>query len=139
MNTMPKVLTSKGYAIRKSALSDIERRRIETELRVAPIVHRSYQGAEDLSFRIYRESPERYYLPRRWGENTFGKADGCLLSNGKELSAEAGVFKGTPYDYQTAIVDTFIKAADAGGMGGGGLICVPCGRGKTFMAIQRRL
>ena len=126
-----KVLTSKGYAIRKSILSDAERRLIEKELRVAPIVHRSYQGAEDLSFRIYRESPERYYLPRRWGETTFGKADTNIISEGRSLSETARVFKGTPYDYQTAIVNKFIDASGSGG----GLICVPCGRGKTFMAI----
>ena len=136
MNTidMPKVLTPKGYAIRKSLLTDIERKRIETELRVSPSMHRSYQGKEDLSFRIYRESPERYYLPRRWAENTFGQPDGSVLSDGKELSEEARVFTGTPYDYQTAIVNTFIKSAGTP-YGGGGLICVPCGRGKTFMAI----
>ena len=130
---MNKVLTSKGYAIRKSILSEAQRKQIEKDLRVAPIVHRSYQGAEDLSFRIYRESPERYYLPRRWGEDTFGKADESIVSEGKELSAEARIFKGTPYDYQTAIVDKFIGATTSSG--GGGLICVPCGRGKTFMAI----
>ena len=126
-----KVLTSKGYAIRKSILSDAERRLIEKELRVAPIMHRSYQGGEDLSFRIYRESPERYYLPRRWGETTFGKPDANIISEGKPLSEEARVFKGNPYDYQTAIVNKFIDASGSGG----GLICVPCGRGKTFMAI----
>ena len=126
-----KVLTSKGYAIRKSILSDDQRRLIEKELRVAPIVHRSYQGAEDLSFRIYRESLERYYLPRRWGETIFGKAEVNIISEGKSLSDAARVFKGTPYDYQTAIVNKFIGASESGG----GLICVPCGRGKTFMAI----
>ena len=132
MNTMSKVITSKGYAIRKSILSEAERSRIEKELRVSPIVHRSYQGAEDLSFRIFRESPERYYLPRRWAEDVFGKADENIISEGKLLSSEARVFKGTPYDYQTAIIDKFVTAAKADT---GGLICVPCGRGKTFMAI----
>jgi superfamily II DNA or RNA helicase len=129
---MSKVITSKGYAIRKSILTVAERSRIEKELRVSPIVHRSYQGAEDLSFRIFRESPERYYLPRRWAEDVFGKADGNIISEGKLLSSEARVFKGTPYDYQTAIIDKFVTAAKADT---GGLICVPCGRGKTFMAI----
>ena len=129
---MSKVITSKGYAIRKSVLTDAERNRIEKELRVSPIVHRSYQGAEDLSFRIFRESPERYYLPRRWAEDVFGKADENIISEGKLLSSEARVFKGTPYDYQTAIIDKFVTAAKSDT---GGLICVPCGRGKTFMAI----
>ena len=129
---MAKVLTSKGYSIRKAALTDAEKRRIETELKVAPIVHRSYQGAEDLSFRIYRESPQRYYLPRRWGQDVFGPPDATILSDGVPLSEAAKVFRGTPYDYQVDIIKKFV---DAGTVQGGGLICVPCGRGKTFMAI----
>ena len=129
---LAKVLTSKGYSVRKATLSDAEKRRIETELKVAPIVHRSYQGAEDLSFRIYRESPERYYLPRRWGQDVFGPPDATILSEGAALSDAAKVFRGTPYDYQVDIIKKFV---DAGKVTGGGLICVPCGRGKTFMAI----
>ena len=129
---LAKVLTSKGYSIRKATLTDAEKRRIETELKVAPIVHRSYQGAEDLSFRIYRESPQRYYLPRRWGQDVFGPPDATILSDGAPLSEAAKVFRGTPYDYQVDIIKKFV---DAGTSTGGGLICVPCGRGKTFMAI----
>ena len=129
---LAKVLTSKGYSIRKATLTDAEKRRIETELKVAPIVHRSYQGAEDLSFRIYRESPQRYYLPRRWGQDVFGPPDATILSDGVPLSETAKVFRGTPYDYQVDIIKKFV---DAGTVQGGGLICVPCGRGKTFMAI----
>jgi superfamily II DNA or RNA helicase len=135
---LAKVLTSKGYSIRKATLTDAEKRRIETELKVAPIVHRSYQGAEDLSFRIYRESPQRYYLPRRWGQDVFGPPDATILSDGVPLSETAKVFRGTPYDYQVDIIKKFVDAGTTtggGGGGGGGLICVPCGRGKTFMAI----
>jgi superfamily II DNA or RNA helicase len=38
-------------------------------------------------------------------------------------------FKGSPFDYQEAIIKTFTDA------GCNGLICVPCGKGKTFMAL----
>ena len=38
-------------------------------------------------------------------------------------------FKGNPYEYQTTIINKFIDS------GGNGLICVPCGKGKTFMAV----
>jgi len=131
---LAKVLTSKGYSVRKATLTDAEKRRIETELKVAPIVHRSYKGAEDLSFRIYRESPQRYYLPRRWGQDVFGPPDATILSEGVALSETAKVFRGTPYDYQVDIINKFVDAGIAPAKGGG-LICVPCGRGKTFMAI----
>ena len=126
---LAKVITSKGYSIRKDALTEMEKLRVEKELTVAPIVQQKFAAKEDLSFKIYRESKERYYLPRRWGEAAFGPADSNIVSEGRELSAEAKRFVGTPYEYQIDIINMFIKA-DANG-----LICVPCGRGKTFMAV----
>jgi superfamily II DNA or RNA helicase len=39
------------------------------------------------------------------------------------------MFQGKPYDYQEGIMSTFMNA------GANGLICVPCGKGKTFMAL----
>uniref|UniRef100_A0A6C0BCN3 Helicase ATP-binding domain-containing protein n=1 Tax=viral metagenome TaxID=1070528 RepID=A0A6C0BCN3_9ZZZZ len=126
---LAKVITSKGYSIRKDALTEAEKLRVEKELTVAPIVQQKFAAKEDLSFKIYRESKERYYLPRRWGEAAFGPADSNIVSEGRELLAEAKRFVGTPYEYQKDIINMFIKA-DANG-----LICVPCGRGKTFMAV----
>jgi superfamily II DNA or RNA helicase len=68
-------------------------------------------------------------VPICWGNDTFVKAEASAIGTGKALREELK-FIGKPYDYQTAIVDQFIDQADANG-----LICVPCGRGKTFMAI----
>jgi superfamily II DNA or RNA helicase len=130
---IPRVLTSKGYSIRKNTLTDLERLRIEKELTVAPTVNKKFAfAAADLSFKIYRESPERYYVPRQWGIEMFGEPQASVVPVGDPLRPEL-VFKGQPYDYQKDIVDKFVTA------GGNGLICVPCGRGKTFMAIWTAL
>jgi superfamily II DNA or RNA helicase len=80
------------------------------------------------SFTVYTESPTRFYVPRCWGKDTYGPAEAESLPEGDPLRADLQ-FVGKPYDYQTAIVDQFFTA------GSNGLICVPCGRGKTFMAI----
>ncbi len=130
MSDKSRVLTSKGYAIRKDSLSAIERIRIEKELEVAPIVHPNFKAAagDSLSFKIYRESPERYYLPRQWAKDVFGPTEESLVPQGTPLRSDL-TFIGKPYDYQKDIVSKFIDS------GGNGLICVPCGRGKTFMAI----
>jgi superfamily II DNA or RNA helicase len=50
------------------------------------------------------------------------------MSDGNPLP-EALKFTGKPYDYQEGIIKKFLDA-DANG-----LICVPCGKGKTFMAL----
>jgi superfamily II DNA or RNA helicase len=124
-----KALTSKGYAILKHSLTSEQTKRIVTELSVAPLVNKKFAFNTDaLSFRVYRESPERYYLPREWAREVFGEPQVNLVPVGDGLREDLQ-FTGKPYDYQKAIVDTFIEK------GGNGLICVPCGRGKTFMAI----
>jgi superfamily II DNA or RNA helicase len=130
MSEKCRVLTSKGYAIRKDSLSQMERIRIEKELDVAPIVHQNFKAAagDSLSFKVYRESPERYYLPRQWAMDTFGLPEETIVPVGTPLR-ENLEFIGKPYEYQREIVSKFIES------GGNGLICVPCGRGKTFMAI----
>ena len=125
-----KVITHKGYAIRKSYLTDSQKKLVEKYCIVEPKIDDRYKLKGELSFRIYRESPERYYLPREWGLNTFGEPDKILLSEGKDLSAEASQFVGSPYDYQKDIINSYLTSTR------NGLICVPCGKGKTFMALN---
>jgi superfamily II DNA or RNA helicase len=58
----------------------------------------------------------------------FGPAEENVVSDGMSLRDDLE-FKGTPYEYQTNIINSFVNA------GANGLICVPCGKGKTFMAV----
>jgi superfamily II DNA or RNA helicase len=58
----------------------------------------------------------------------FGAPEANIVPEGESLNPSLK-FTGNPYDYQTKIIDKFI------GAGGNGLICVPCGKGKTFMAL----
>jgi superfamily II DNA or RNA helicase len=92
-----------------------------------------YAKATD-SWPTYQESASRYYLPRMWGLAEFGEAETSTIVDGNPIREDL-VFIGKPYDYQKEIVDNFVM------VGANGLICVPCGRGKTFMAINiaRRL
>jgi len=126
-----KILTHKGYSIRKDALTPQQIKMLETDLLVCPVLNAKFASPQikaASSFKIYRESPTRYYLPRHYGVEKFGTPDSSVLSEGLFMS-DTIAFVGTPYEYQTNIVDSFLSA------GGNGLICVPCGRGKTFMAI----
>jgi len=120
------MLTRRGYAIPKLGLSPEHEKKILKELNVAPVIP-GRRFANPQTFRIYAESLTQYFLPRVWATEVFGVPKTSNLSDGDPLREDL-VFTGTPYDYQTEIVDTFIKAEN-------GLICVPCGRGKTFMAI----
>jgi superfamily II DNA or RNA helicase len=122
-----RVLTHIGYSMRKDALTIKQIDMIRKELTVAPKQAKYSHAAE--SFKIFLENSTRFYLPRAWALQTFGDAEESILSDGTTIREDLK-FIGKPYEYQTSIIDNFIEK------GANGLICVPCGRGKTFMAIN---
>ena len=123
---MSTVLSHRGYAILKEALSEEDTAEMKRALTVRPKVAPGFGGAEP--FPLYFESQTRWYLPRFWGLETYGEPDGDARSAGLPLRPEL-VFNKTLRPEQLPIVDAF-KAGDYNG-----LICVPCGFGKTFMSI----
>jgi len=126
-----RVLTAKGYSIPKDSLTPAETDEIKQELTAVPAVNPSFMSKKEaatLSFKIYRESVTRWYFPRAWAQNRFGPPDSVTISDGLPIPA-AAVFVGTPYEYQETIIRKFMDS------GRNGLICVPCGKGKTFMAL----
>jgi superfamily II DNA or RNA helicase len=123
-----RILTAKGYSIRKDGLTKEQEEHLIKSLTVAPrTLPKFSKGVQ--TFRLYLESTARYYVPRAWGADTFGPPEANCVAMGLDLPA-AIRFKGTPYPYQETIITSFI------GQGSNGLICVPCGRGKTFMALS---
>lgn len=126
-----RILTTKGYSIRKSSLTEAQTSLIQKDLLVAPKMNTKFAGKAALdaaTFKLYRESPARWYLPRAWGEKMFGPPQSSVVPDGTPLR-DTLVFQGKPYDYQENIINSFMNA------GANGLICVPCGKGKTFMAL----
>jgi len=117
------MLTHRGMAIRKDALTAAETAEMRKTLTVKPRATSSYAVAE--SFAIYYESPTRWYVPRYWDlPDTIDD----VRTEGRPLRAELQ-FNKTLRAEQLPIVEAFAEG------GYDGLICVPCGYGKTFMAI----
>ena len=127
LKSCSRVLTHLGYSVRKDSLTPQEIQKIKKELNVAPKIVGKFAKGE--SFSLYIETPSRYYLPRVWAKEVFGDPLESCLVDGDSLRDDLK-FIGKPYDYQVEIVNTFLES------GSNGLICVPCGRGKTFMAIN---
>lgn len=127
------ILTHRGYSIPKSRVGPKETEMMQLDLTVCPKVNSKYMTAKaqaELTYKLYRESSTRWYLPRSYGIKTFGQVESTTISDGLDLSLNAADFKGSPYQYQTDIINSFVNA------GANGLICVPCGKGKTFMAVK---
>jgi len=131
MQSLPKIITPKGYTIRKDFLGPDKVKEVCQELTMTPktALRASARGSGPPPFPIYMESSSRLYLPRAWALSKFGPADADIVGAGAPLPSKVS-FVGNPYDYQIKIIETFI------GAGANGLLCVPCGKGKTFMAIN---
>jgi superfamily II DNA or RNA helicase len=127
IQSLDRVLTNRGYAIRKCSLTPDEMTSIRKDLTVAPVTNARFAKSQD-SFTLFYESPQRVYLPRQWGLQKYGVPQANIVPEGLSLPQKA-IFTGKPYDYQINIIEKFT------GAGGNGLICVPCGKGKTFMAL----
>jgi len=117
----------KGYTIYKSDLSPQEQLFIRTELTVKPYVPKSPVQPEP--FPIYRESPNKYYLPRYFGLDNFGELTENKLPKGDDIDI---TFQGEMREYQVNIVNKYIKFVKDSG---GGLLDVDPGKGKTVMAL----
>ena len=129
MSSEKTYLGQKGYTIYKNSISDSMYKSICDELRVGPHVPKSMAKVE--KFPVYRESSQKLYVPRYYGETKFGQPQEVTLSNGDSIEVP---FTGELRDYQENIVSTYMNSVkdDIGG----GLLEVPCGRGKTICALD---
>lgn len=128
MSSVPvKVLTPRGYSIEKAALSAAQKAHIEKELHVTPKAPPSFAGTV-ASFKLWLESPARYYLPQAWSIRYFGAADADIRATGEALPP-ALKFGGALRPHQEEALAAFRAA------GRNGIICLPCGYGKTFTGI----
>jgi len=122
-----RILSHRGYAIRKDQLDAAQTRKLRAALMMKPAVAPEFSAGVD-PFPVYYESPNRWYVPRFWGIENCGEPDGDARQPGLPLRAELQ-FNKQLRPNQLPIVDAFREG------GYNGLVCVPCGYGKTFMAI----
>ena len=91
-------------------------------------------GGDVGGFYCYRESAKKIYIPRFYGERMFG------IPNETDLRIREGdaphlTFANELRDYQKEIVARYVNHV-ATEKGGGAILEVPCGRGKTVMALK---
>ena len=122
-----KILTIRGYSVAKSDLSAEQDAKLKKDLTVTPNVPLTYAGTVS-PFKLWIESPTRYYLPTGWATKTFGKAGGETRPDGDTLPTTLQ-FGGALRSHQIEALDAFKKAEH------NGIICLPCGYGKTFTGI----
>lgn len=125
---MSNYINNRGYVIYKKDIDESTKSSITTELTVQPYIPKSIGNVP--SFPIYRESVNKFYLPRFYGIQLFGNTSDNRLSKGKDIHA---TFSGNLRDYQVKIVEKYVQYVNDSG---GGLLEIDTGMGKTVMAIN---
>jgi superfamily II DNA or RNA helicase len=129
---MPKNLNTylgqKGYTVLKSELTIKQQTFIKDQLTVKPYVPGSPVQLEK-SFPAYRESDKKLYIPRYYGDEVFGPVKEYKLTEGVDTNIN---FEGTLRPEQEPVVSNFLKHVSNGG---GGLLELPCGFGKTSISL----
>lgn len=131
----------KGYTISKSSLTNEDIEFLRKDLFVKPQIMGATYGAPDATaFPVYRENANKIYLPRFYGIQRYGIPMKSDLEPGDNIQLE---FAKTLRDYQTKIIDVYTNYVDKdlstcenSIKGAGGILEVPCGRGKTVMALK---
>lgn len=118
-------LGPKGYSIFKENISVHEQELIRKDLTIKAFVPKS-SIAKPMPFPIYRESPNKIYMPRFYGMETFGEPDAIQITDGDDINVE---FVGLLRDFQKPIVEKYLKVAK---IKGGGLLEIHCGGGKCL-------
>lgn len=120
---------NKGYTIYKSNLKTSELEEIKKELTVAPFSPIPLMKPQ--TFPVYRESKDKLYVPRFFGLDKYSSKENVKLDDGETIDL---IFNGSLRDYQYKIINSFLNKVET--TRSGGLLEIPCGRGKTVMALN---
>ena len=120
-------LGPRGYTIHKENLDEEERKYIRAELTIRPHIPKA--PVQPAAYPIYRESPLKMYVPRYFGIGAYGPPEAVKIGPGDPITV---AFQGDMRDYQKDIVQKYLAHV---GAGGGGLLDVDPGKGKTVMAL----
>ena len=116
----------RGYTILKKNKSASEQEKIRKDLTITP--KSQMPGFAKLpSYPIYRESQEKIYLPKWYGLENYGLYKKEKITYGDDINL---IFSGSVREEQVPIVDAYMKSNH------GGLIELPCGFGKTVIALN---
>ena len=124
-------LSIRGYSILKENYSSLELLDIKKDLTVKPFINQDFSAPPN-PFPVYGESKRKLYLPRFYGINKFGTPLKSTLNEPSLINVE---FSQNLREKQIPIVEKYIDVVSKDNYGGGGIISVPCGYGKTVLAL----
>jgi len=132
MNTY---LGNKGYTILKNELTEQQTDFIKRELTISPETQGAQYGpGQNVKYPVFRESSNKFYVPRHFGEEHFGPPKSMKLSDGEAIDVP---FAGELRENQKPVVKAYLDSVTKDPVfGGGGLLDLPCAYGKTILTLN---
>jgi len=133
-------LSKRGYAITKDQFDSKFLDKLRRELTVMPFTIEDY-GAPPNSFPVYLESPKKIYVPKHYAYKNLGIPDTIKMIEPTKINL---TFKGSIRANQLEPINIFINSCNLNGdytpkslkeNSYGGIISLPCGWGKTVIAL----
>ena len=124
-------LTKRGYVLIKENFKDEELDTIRKELNINPFENPEYSfGAESKPIKVFQENSKKMYLPKMWALERFGRTAENKTPPGTDIEFNSNI---KLRDYQRVASDVCLNHIQKKG---GGILCLPCGRGKTITALH---
>ena len=122
----PTFVSERGYSFDKENNSE-QVEYFKEFCTVTPRINPNAPGANFVkSFAVYRENSKKIYIPRGLGLSLLGEPTVSRIPDGE---ARNMVFNGKLRSEQEPVISAFIKSPS------GGIISLPCGHGKTTIAL----
>lgn len=128
-----------GYTLIKNELSEDIIKSIKKHLTAKPFTNTIIIGNPPITYPIYRESATKIYIPKFFGIHHFGPYKQNKIQDGNDIDI---LFNGQLRDIQINVINKYlenIKTQEASGLdggGGGGLIELQTGQGKTVIGLN---
>jgi superfamily II DNA or RNA helicase len=124
-------LTRRGLLINKNCIKNKIINRIKRELTVKPKTMQDFNTDNIKAFKVYKTIDEKILcLPRYYGEKIFGQPTITQPFNSQPINL---IFNGSLRPLQNEVVEKVLNHVKENG---GGLISLPCGYGKTVIALN---
>ena len=122
-------LGKRGYILRKKYFDKSELNEIRKELDVSPYMNGDYGKQEDNGFKVYLENENKIYIPKFYGIQKYGQPEVNTLSSGMDIdiSFHLDLKEEQKIPAQMTMNAYYEK--------GGGILSLPCGFGKTILAL----
>lgn len=120
------LITKRGYQINKSILSDKQINNIKDELLLVPKLIPPFNIQEE-PINLLHQTSSNIFIPRYYGVNKFGNTN--VSFNSKSINIK---FNGSLNEVQQSLIDKVMNHIKTKY---GGVITLPCGYGKTVIAL----